>query len=209
MDVFIFSQTRQDYPQSWQSIQGFFSNRPNWDSLTRRRVCPLPLWFWRGPLASGRGGGVSQFRRETDTGTLYMYFVGISLWPLNFSPVCLSVSLSTAPIFSSFPVLSACPFSKCCLLILSIYRGPPIYIFCMLYWLELSWFWWHPLGLAGADYSLWVQYSSPGLQWGLQVCILTPSLRKYSDQRCQVLDMCGIILFSIYGWERKERVPEL
>ena len=39
---------------------GFFSSRPNWDSPTHRRVCPLPLWFrgWEYTRWWERGWGV-------------------------------------------------------------------------------------------------------------------------------------------------------
>ncbi len=50
------------------SPTGLFSRRPNWDPLTRRRVCPLTLWLRRGnTLACGRGGG------DRHCGTLGMY----------------------------------------------------------------------------------------------------------------------------------------
>jgi hypothetical protein len=56
------------YTQSRQSAIGFFSSRPNWDPLTRNRVCPPPLVLG-GTLARGRRGGVRGPNSDEGTDT--------------------------------------------------------------------------------------------------------------------------------------------
>ncbi len=87
-------------------VPGLFSNRPNWDpppppTLSPTGECaPTSLVQGGAHSLAGEEVGCPNSDEGTDTGTLYMYFVGISLWPLNFSPVCLSVCLSVLYITS-------------------------------------------------------------------------------------------------------------
>ncbi len=190
MDVSIFSQTRQGYPQSWQSTRLFLQSSelgPPPTLSPTGECAPTPLVQGGAHSLAGEEVGCPSSDEGTDTGTLYMYFVGISLWPLNFSPVCLSVCLSTlyipsvncADIFE-FPIWL--PFNKCCLSVLSIFCVLPNYFF-MNY---TSWnchdfddilLDWQGLTILCGSSTVRLVSSGAYRYW-------PPSLRKYNDQRC-------------------------
>ncbi len=78
-------------PQS-RYITRLFLQSSNWDHLTRRRVSPLPLWFWGGDTLACGKGGESQFGRgDRHCGTPGIYVLCDFYTYLFNGRLCLNV----------------------------------------------------------------------------------------------------------------------